>query len=216
MDIIYLDESGSPNSWGVQKNFVLGGLSVHEPHVYRLSKELNELQEKHFPDRKVSLEYHATKIRSGKGPYFNEFSQSERNDMMHDVYSILEKEHFPNVILFATSIDISAVINQSQVTRTCFEDVCQNFNLNLYNAMKLAQQKGSTFSKGLIIMDRGREKHYLELFNEFRSEKEVEKYLGNIIDIPYFTACSDTRMLQYADFIANAVWRYFEKDDRGF
>ena len=212
MDILYLDESGDPNGWKVQRNFVLGGIATHENEIYRLSNKLNELQKKYFPDRIIPVEFHATQIRNRKDA-FRHFNREERIEIMSDVYSILQKEHFPNVILFATSINISAVRSQSHVTRTCFENVCQNFNLNLYNAMLIAKQKGTRFSKGLVIIDRGRERRYLQLFDEFRNEKEVEKYLANIVDIPYFAACSDTRMLQYADFIANAVWEYFEKGD---
>ena len=49
------------------------------------------------------------------------------------------------------------------------------------------------------------------LFSEFKKSKDVETYLANIVDIPYFAACSETRMLQLADFVSNAVWRYIEK-----
>jgi hypothetical protein len=187
-------------------------MSVYEGQIYSLSKKLDDLQKKYFPGIEIPIEFHSHWIRTGKGQ-FRSFSPEERENIISDVYSILEKEHFPNVIAFATVLDITAVINPAQVTRTCFENICQNFNLNLYHAMKISQAKGMQFSKGLVIIDRGREKQYRQLFSEFKSEELVQKHLANIVDIPYFAACSDTRMLQYADFIANAAWRYYEKDD---
>ncbi len=46
MHILYLDESGGPYSWNVQKNFVLGGVAIHEGQIYNLTKAMNDLQEK--------------------------------------------------------------------------------------------------------------------------------------------------------------------------
>ena len=37
--------------------------------------------------------------------------------------------------------------------------------------------------------------------------------IHNIVDIPYFSASQDTRMLQLADFCVYAVYRYYEKDN---
>ena len=34
--------------------------------------------------------------------------------------------------------------------------------------------------------------------------------MPNVIDVPYFSPATETRMLQLADFVANAVWRYYE------
>lgn len=191
----------------MQKNFVLGGVAIHEGQIYTLNKELNTIQEKYFPGITVPIEFHVTHIRKGKGPHFNKFSEDVRERIIDDVYNIIQKAYFPNLIAFATSIDISAVKNPNQACHACFEDVCQNFNLFLYH-----QYKKGIPVKGLLIIDRGREKQYLQHFGEFKKSKAIQEYLGNIIDIPYFAACSETRMLQIADFCSNAVFRYYETD----
>lgn len=189
----------------MQKNFVLGGVAIHEGQIYSLTKELNDIQEKYFPGITVPIEFHITPIRKGKGPHFNKFSKETREQIIDDVFNIIHKTYFPNLIAFATSIDVSAVKSPNQVCRDCFENVCQNFNLFLYH-----QYKKGIPSKGMLIIDRGREKQYLQIYSEFKQSEAVEKYLGNIIDIPYFAACRETRMLQIADFCANAVYRYYE------
>ena len=207
MRILYLDESGGPNSWQVQENFVLGGVAVHEGQIYPLTRELNTLQEKYFPGISIPIEFHAGAIRQGKGPHFKKFSFDTRRKIIDDVYDIIRECGFPNIIAFATVIDVSAVINFNQVCRDCFEDVCQHFNLYLHD-----QYKRGFPSKGLLIIDRGRERQYRQHFGELKKSEAVEEYLGNIVDIPYFAACRETRMLQVADFIANAVFRYYESD----
>jgi hypothetical protein len=205
MHILYLDESGGPNSWNAQRNFVLGGVAVHEGQIYSITKDLNEIQEKYFPGISFPIELHVTPIRQGKGPYFKKMSKDAREELITDVFRVIKKQFFPSLIAFATSIDASAVKNPTQVTHDCFEEVCQSFNLYLYHQYRKDDPK-----KGLLVIDRGREKQYLQIFSEFKSSEEVQKYLANIVDIPYFTACRETRMLQVADFVANAVWRYYE------
>jgi hypothetical protein len=73
--------------------------------------------------------------------------------------------------------------------------------------------KSGTPSKGLLIIDKAHETHYKDLINEFRQFGVKGGYLGNIVDIPYFSASKDTRMLQLADFCAYAVYRYYDKSD---
>jgi len=207
MRILYLDESGGPNSWHEQKNFVLGGVAVHEGQIYPLTRDLNTLQEKYFPGISIPIEFHARPIRQGKGPHFNKFDFDTRRKIIDDVYDIIRKCGFPNIIPFATVMDISAAISYNQVCRDCFEDVCQKFNLYLHDQFKRGYP-----SKGLLIIDRGREGQYRQHFSELKKSEAVEEYLGNIVDIPYFAACRETRMLQVADFISNAIFRYYEWD----
>lgn len=207
MRILYLDESGTPNGWQKQKNFVLGGIAIHEGQITTLARAIDALQEKYFPGIGIPIEFHAGPIRQGRGPHFNNFDFDTRCDIINDVYNCILKSGFPNIIPFATVMDISAVVNANQVCHDCFEDVCQNFNLYLWDQFK----KGFP-SKGLLIIDRGREVQYRQHFIEFKKSKLVEEYLANLVDIPYFTAASDTRMLQVADFIVNAVFRYYESN----
>jgi len=65
--------------------------------------------------------------------------------------------------------------------------------------------------KGLLIVDQsGREKRYRELADSFRHEGVRLGYLGNVVDIPYFTHSHYTRMMQVADFVAYAVFQHYE------
>ena len=180
-------------------------MAIHEGQVYSLTKEMNDLQEKYFPGIKVSINFHASAIGYGKGPHFDKFNEAEREEILDDVYNILHKSYFPNLIAFATCIDISAVTGPSQVTYDCFRAICQNFNLFLYHQYRMGHR-----NKGMLIIDKGREKQYHQMFYEFKKSPDVQEYLANIIDIPYFGASSETRMLQLADFVANAVFRYYE------
>jgi len=186
----------------------LGGLAIHESQVYTLSKKLNEIQEKYFPGISVPINFHASDIRAGYVNHFNEYDQDERFEIMDDVYDIMHKAYPHNLIAFATCIDNTRYESPYQVTYDCFNSVCQSFNLFLYHRFKERD-----YVKGMLIIDRGREKQYLDIYGRFKISPHVQEYLANIVDIPYFGACSQTRMLQLADFVSNAVYRYYENDD---
>jgi hypothetical protein len=73
MYILYLDESGDPNSWQQNKNFVIAGVAVHEGQITLISQRIRAIQEKYFPGISVPIEFHATEIRNGKG-IFSDFN----------------------------------------------------------------------------------------------------------------------------------------------
>ena len=63
----------------------------------------------------------------------------------------------------------------------------------------------------MILDERERVKEYRQLLEGLMQGGTKYGYLGNIADIPYFAHSPETRMLQLADFVANAVFRYYEK-----
>lgn len=207
MHLLYLDESGEPNSWQVQKHFVLGGVAIFEGEIYGLTEELNAIQNKYFPGITIPITFHATEIRNGKG-HFRKFTPEIREQILADVYNVIRNTRFPSLIAFATALNISAVQNTMQVRRDTLEDICQRFNTFLRRQFK----KGHP-AKGLLIIDRNRAEQYRQLIADFQRSGTKYGYLGNIVDIPYFARCHETRMLQLADFCAYAVFRNYERED---
>lgn len=204
MYILYLDESGDPNGWDNQDNFVMGGVAVFEGEVYALNKQLDEIQKSCFPGVSIPLAFHAAEIRSGRGRFRN-MSPSEREILLGKVYDIIQFKKFPRLVAFATAIHISAAKSSEQVLHDSFEDICQRFNTFLLRQYKLGHQ-----DKGLLIIDKAHEDSYRHLVADFQGAGTQFGYIGNIVDIPYFAGRRDTRMLQLADFCAYAVYRYYE------
>jgi hypothetical protein len=205
MYLLYLDESGDANGWQEQQNFVLAGIAVFESSVSILDSELQKVQEKYFPNVTIPIAFHATDIRRGKGQ-FSQFLPNIREEIISDIYDIIKNTRFPSCLTFATAMHISRAENSIQVRRDTLEDICQRFNTFL-----MRQHKANMSSKGLLIIDQNRENEYRQLISEFRQSGTKYGYLGNVVDIPYFARCHETRMLQLADFVANATFRYYEK-----
>jgi hypothetical protein len=85
MYLLYLDESGGPNSWSVQKHFVLGGVAVHEGQVHILAQKLNTIQKHYFPRISIPIPFHATDIREGIG-HFRSLQRDIRDEILEKVY----------------------------------------------------------------------------------------------------------------------------------
>ena len=213
MYIVYLDESGNPNGRNSgQDNFVLGGIAVHEGQIRSLSESLDAIQSRYFSDISVPIEFHATEINSGKNR-FHRLTRPQRKNLMNDVYNTVSTIQYPRAILFATVMNISSVKSPDQAIRDTFEDLVQRVNTFL-----VRMNRADNPQKGLLIIDRATntEAKYRTLISEFREAGTQYGYLGNIVDIPYFSQSDDTRLLQIADFCAYAVFRSYERGDDQF
>jgi len=208
MYFLYLDESGSPNGWQTQNHFVLGGVAIHEGQVAGLANKLDEIQTSYLGDLKVSIEFHAGDMKTGNKRW-HDISKEIREKMMAEVYEVIANAQFPHLIAFASALHISkAVDSEPENLRTTFQDVCLKFNHFLVKTHKSGKP-----NKGLLIIDDAHKKHYQNLISAFRREGVKGTPIYNIVDIPYFSASQETRMLQLADFCVYAVYRYYEKGD---
>lgn len=208
MYLFYVDESGDPNSFAAgQKNFVLGGVAIHEGQVRTFTEALDAVQEEVFPTLQFRLEFHASEINAGIERF--RIGRECQDALLDAVYGVIEGAWFPNLIVFITAIHESAVTSPQQALRWCLEDICERFNLFL-----VRQCNAGYVSKGLLIMDKsGRWQRVREFMEEFERHGTTHGYLGNIVDVPYFGDSEHTRMLQLADLVAWAGGRYFNRYD---
>ena len=207
LHILYLDESGDPQAWQLQKHFVLGGVAIHEGQVQSLAKQLDDIQARFFPDMHVPVIFHATDIRNGKG-IFRDLIPNRREQLLNALYQAMSTAKFPNLVAFATAMHVSVAQSPDQVLHDTFQDICQRFNTFLVREFKSGRP-----TKGLLIIDRAHAERYRQLIADFQREGTEYGYLGNIVDIPYFARRHDTRMIQLADLCAYAVFRYYEHAD---
>ncbi|MBI4556858.1 MAG: DUF3800 domain-containing protein [Candidatus Hydrogenedentes bacterium] len=210
MYVMYIDESGTPDGWsGGQNHFVLGGVAMHEGEIRTFSQRLDEIQKAYFPDIAVPLAFHAFEISSGKGR-FRELTPETRTKLLGDIYGLFRQTAFPYLIAFATAVHVSVVRDPKQVLHDAFQDICQRFNTFLVRQFNRGHK-----DKGVLIIDQAHEEHYRSLLADFQKRGTDYGYIGNIVDIPYFAGLRDTRLLQFADFCAYAMFRRYERSDVG-
>lgn len=215
MFIIYLDESGDSNGWlNNQNNYVIGGIAIHEGQIQRLSDSVDDIQPRFFPHISVPIKFHAVDIfGKGKDRFRSDLTENQRQQIMNDIYDVIANAAYPNAVLFATAIDISSVTSSDQALKDTFEDIVQRVNTFL-----VRMNRAGNPQKGMLIIDgnQSTEQKFRSLVSEFRNSGTQYGYLGNIVDIPYFSQADKTRMLQLADFCAYAVFRYYERGDDQF
>ena len=212
MYILYLDESGNPEDWTQNRCFVLAGAAVFEGEIRKLTDDVEGFQDTYLPHVSVPIELHAGDIYKGKKRWRDE-TKEFRTNLMRTIYHTIRNQNYPWLVLFGAVVHESVPEpGSSDVLRWAFEEICGRFNQFLAR-----QAQGFTPQKGLLILDQsGREKRYRELADSFQSDGVRLGYLGNIVDIPYFTGSQHTRMLQIADFVAYALFQYYENNSSEF
>lgn len=213
MYLLYLDESGDTGNWQEQGHFVIAGVGVYEFRIEALGNRLREVQKKYFQQITIPIVFHATEIHSGKG-IFRTLTKEAREQLLKDLYSIMNDYRFPNIVVFGAVIGVEDAKNPFTDRSSVFEEVICGFNSFLVEGYRLQRGVSKGFgNKGLIIIDKNREEQYKQLLDTFQEEGTKYGYLANIVDIPYFARCNDTPMLQLADLCAYAIFRYYEKQD---
>ncbi|MCW4000187.1 MAG: DUF3800 domain-containing protein [Candidatus Bathyarchaeota archaeon] len=211
MYFLYIDESGSPNGWATQNHFVLGGVAIHEGQVAGLASKLDEIQTKYFGELKVPIEFHAGDIKTGNKRWRG-ILEKTRGEIMNDVYEVVANAPFPTLVAFGNALHISkAETGESINLKITFQDVCLSFNQFLTK-----MHKAGNTNKGLLIIDDAHKSQFRDLIYVFRKEGVEGRPIHNIVDIPYFSASQDTRMLQLADFCVYALYQYYEKNNEKY
>ncbi len=212
MHLLYLDDSGSPQNPN-EDYFVLGGVSVPETSVRWLSYQIEKIAQELSSDSPQDVEFHAADIFSGKKfPWENLKSKSDRIRIIKKVLGILDTAN-PGIVLFACAIHKSSFPKVDAVIKA-YEEISSRFNFYLegfYNRDNIKQ-------RGLIVLDRcSYESGLQNLAVKIRHEgNRWGSYDMNICEVPLFIDSQASRIVQLADHIAYAVFRYYQADDMSY
>lgn len=217
MYILYLDESGTQRE---ATYFVLGGLAVFEREIHWFSQDLDPLQAEYFPEETGSVFFHAARLRVREGQTveqpWDRLSNQQRIDLKNKVFDIIRNRHG---ILFGCAIEKKyADIRSEDPYEMAFEDLVSRFDLFLDRTNRSASQRGGEQQRGLIVLaESNYQKAIGTLAQRLRISGTRWRSLRNIADVPLFAPARDTRLLQYADFCANAIYgRYHGKHTGDF
>ena len=205
MHIIYLDESGMHSE---ARHFVVAGLSFFERQLHYASEELDRLQRQYFPDASEPIEFHASVLRASSDrarPPLDALSRDQRFELLDATYDALIRCE-PR--LFAVVME-KEYISQNEEERYghCFEQIVNRFDLMIGRVNRERDER----NRGLVVIAESSYRRYLEaLARRIRMEGHRWGQLHHVTDIPYFAPARETRLLQLADFVANAVYGRYE------
>jgi hypothetical protein len=209
MYLLYVDDAGSIKNRN-ERFFVLAGLAIFERQIFHLDIALEKLATEITPGNATLLEFHGNEMQSGRNRWRGLGSREKRR--RHICEALQQGLALKgNWALFGVVIEKS-VIDDSQIMEHAFAQLCSRFDMFLGRLHK----KGDT-QRGLIIMDESvRETELQQLARHFRDKGHQWGKLRNLVDVPFFVSSQATRLVQYADLVAYALWRAYEHDDGQF
>ena len=209
MFLLYLDDAGSLDASG-EKHFVLAGIAVSAGQAFRLQDSLERLVGSLGHTSPASLEIHANEILGGRGRW-RRMPREERRAFISSGLKAVEGLAGGQWSLFGAVVDKEALFAQNPV-EYAFEQVAGRFNQFLQR-----QDHREDRQIGLILMDNSPHETRLQSFaSELRNPGRRWGTMTNLADVPFFVDSKATRGIQYADLVAYALWRKYERGDGEF
>lgn len=212
MYLLYLDDSGSvPDPH--QEYFVLGGLCLREDSVHWLTNRMDNYAKTVSPENPNAVEFHASEIFGGRSfPWDALKNRDKRIQVIKDILCILNESR-ETTAAFACAVHEPSYPDQDPFL-IAFEDLCTRFELFLN---RIYHDAGRQNHKGMIIFDESSYENQIQKKAIlFRQQGTRWRVLRDIIEVPFFVDSKASRIIQMADHIAYAVFRYYNADDMSY
>lgn len=178
---------------------------MSERETYFLTQSLDKLQARYLPEVVGRVPLRASSLRAKEGrvpPPFESLTGQDREGIIAGVYGVIANSR---ARLFAIVME-KAFIHGDPYERA-FEEIVNRFDRMLQNDARDTGER----QRGLVIVAESSYRENLELLAE-RISIEGHRWgeIHHLADIPYFAPAKSTRLLQLADFVANAVFGRYE------
>lgn len=209
MHLLYLDDSGSVKN-AADKHLILAGLAVFERSPYWLSKSLDVIAARVWPDEPDAIEFRGADILGGKKHWRGVDKVARRQAYVSALEVVRDSPSW--VRLFGAVIH-KAAISPDDPMEHAFEQICNRFDRMLGRMHRSARDPDKQ-PRGLIILDDSAYETSLQsMAMEFRTLGHRWGRMKYLADVPFFVNSKATRMVQFADLIAYALRRYYEYGD---
>ena len=207
MYLLYLDESGNENDPN-DRYFVLGGLALFERQTFFLTRDIEAIQDKHFPNH-PPVPFHASEIRAGRN-LWRQVEKAKRSQVLADLSGAILSSPSRGRFLFAAVIEKSRDVYGETAVARATEEVCKRFD----RLLQRRYQRDNDPQRGLIIFSEGRFDARAKIWvKDFHRRGTQWGAINNLADIPYFAASHESRLLQAADLVSHATWLLYERHD---
>lgn len=210
MHLLYLDESGSSTDPS-QQFFVLAGVSVFERETHWIEQDLNAIAAKFDAADPHAVELHGSPMRSGKN-FWRKHPQQNREEAIKEALHTGISNRSTKVKLFGAVINKAAVPGKDPV-ELAFEQLTSRFDMYL----KRLYTKHNDAQRGLILLDKSSTENRIQtLAREFKYEGHSWGITRNFAEVPVFLDSKASRLIQLADLVAFALFRFYEHNDCRF
>ncbi|TRZ55324.1 MAG: DUF3800 domain-containing protein [Rhodocyclaceae bacterium] len=212
MHLLYLDESGSvsdPN----QQYFVLAGVSVFERQTHWIEQDLNSIASRFAPLDPYSIELHGSPMRAGRDGW-KKFPLADRLQAMKDALRLgLDRNTRQNGVRLFGAVTKKSSIPGTDPVELAFQQLASRFDLFL----KRIHAKHQDTHRGLILFDKSSTEQRIQtLSREFKYSGHPWGKTKNYAEVPVFLDSRASRLIQLADLVAFALYRFHEYSDHSF
>lgn len=211
MHLLYVDESGSVSDPS-QQYFVLAGVSVFERKTHWIEQSLNNIATKFCPTAPHSIELHGSPMRSGRDGW-KAHAYIDRIEAIKEALKAGVADHFPKgVCLYGVVIKKQALVAEDPV-EYAFEQLTSRFDLFL----KRMHKKHGDSQRGIMLFDESTTEQRIQtLAREFKYTGHTWGKTTNYAEVPVFLDSKASRLIQLADLVAYALFRFYEHGDASF
>jgi len=212
MHLLYVDESGSVAD-PKQQYFVLAGVCVFERKTHWIEQALNDIAHTFSPNNFHAIELHGSPMRSGRDGWKKSYSLQSRLDAIKQALQEGVVKHHPRgVRLFGAVIKKDALVGEDPVIHA-FEQLTSRFDLFL----KRLHHKHNDSQRGIMLFDESSTEQRIQaLAREFKYTGHSWGKTSNYAEVPVFLNSQASRLIQLADLVAYALFRFYEYKDSSF
>ena len=205
--LLYVDESGDPdNPLG---HFVLGGLALHESDVDPFRRRVEGIVRKYLHIQLRELELHAHSIRTGRNRWRG-IPRDAKTSILADLSRLLGSYSSPHGFALFTVIRAPGAVPHADPLQRTYEELLLRFN----ELLKRLSHVTGTPQFGIVVADRARYELIVQpIVSQWRTTGTRFGRLKHIVDVPLFVDSKATRLIQLADMVAYASYRYYEAGD---
>jgi len=208
MYLLYCDESGTTHDPNCN-HFVFAGFATFEKQGYWFSQELDRIAARFDPADPNSIELHGSPMYTGRGKW-RRIPKADRVQAITDALNVFARSNYSNR-LFASVIRNQA-LGVADPVEFGFEQLASRFD----SFLQRLHRKGDT-QRGVMIFDKTTYEGTIQsLATDFRSVGHSWGVLRNLSEVPLFLDSKASRLIQLADLIAYAIFRYYEHGDNQF
>lgn len=211
MHLLYLDESGSVAD-PKEQYFVLAGVAVFERDTHWIEQELNKIAARFVPADPYTVELHGSPMRAGREGW-KKYGLQDRLQAIKDALQVgVADRPRKNVRLFGAVIKKASIVGSDPVEHA-FEQMTNRFDLLL----KRLHHKHGDSQRGIILFDKSStERRIQTMAREFKYSGHSWGRTKNYAEVPVFLDSKASRLIQLADLVAFALYRFYEHKDNCF
>lgn len=211
MHLLYLDESGTVGD-PTHRHFVLAGVAVFERKTHWVEQGLNDVAKRFNAANPYDVELHGSPMRSGRG-IWHHLTLQQRIDAIREALHVGVCQHQNDgVVLFGAVIKKSSLSGIDPVEHA-FEQMSNRFDLFL----RRLYLKHNDRQRGIILFDKSSvEARIQSLARTFKYSGHQWGNSRNYADVPVFLDSRASRLIQLADLVAFALFRFYERGDNTF